>query len=325
MFVSTILALQIFLYNNATADQLIRAAMAANYNLQFAESQRLTHELQQRYPDHPVGYLLEAEADWWQAQADPTNKEIEKAYYAAQKSAVEHGSQALKENKYARVELLSYLASSYGSLARFQVTRKSAYFSALRAGMKALRNAREVYAIDPDYYDVYTGLGAYNYFTATMPGPIKPFAFLIGVHGDKELGLQQLRQAMEKSRHSRTEAKIVYYSALLQENRYADAFRLLEDLMKEFPDNFIFYHWTRSLFEVQHQTDAGIRYLDALAGRQMDRAPTLSKHALLEEASLEHTAGRDNEAKQTLNRIQSIPGNDRLVQSQMTELEKKLN
>jgi hypothetical protein len=324
MLVTAFLAIQIFLYQDASADRLIRGAMHANYELRFDESRKLTQTLQQTYPDHPAGYLLAAESCWWEAQADPRNRSVERTYYAAQKAAAEHGLEALKHDKYARIELLSYLASSYGSLARFQLTNKSANFSALRAGIKALNYARQVHEMDAQYYDVYTGLGAYNYFTATLPAVIKPFTFLIGARGDKELGFAQLRDAMEKSRYSRTEAKIVYYSVLLEEKRYADALHLLEELMLEFPDNFVFYKWVSSLFETQHKLDDGIQYLDSLADRRLERSPLLATHALVYKASLEHTAGRDVQAKQTLERIKSIPATDRFIQPQVTTLEKVL-
>lgn len=313
---------QTFLYKEPASDELIRAAMRANYDLKLDESRKLTRTLQNMYPDHPVGYLLEAESYWWEAQADPDNKAIEKAYYTAQKSAVEKGLEALKHDKYARIEVLSYLASSYGSLARFQLTRKSAYYSALRAGMKAIGYARQVYETDPHYYDVYTGLGAYNYFTAVLPAVIKPFAFLIGVRGQKELGFEQLRIAMEKSPHSRVEAKIIYYAVLLEEKRYPEGLRLLEELMAEFPDNFVFYDWISSWFEMQHKFADAIPYFDSLARHQLERSPLQAKHALFNEASVQHMVGRDTDARQTLQRIKSIPGEDRLVQSQMTTLEK---
>ena len=313
-----------FLYKDPATDELIRAAMHANYELNFDESRELTRRLQTMYPDHPVGYLLEAESYWWEAQADPENKAIENAYYAAQKSAAEKGLDALKQNKYARIETLSYLASSYGSLARFQLTRKNAYYSALRAGMKALRYARQVDQIDPNYYDVYAGLGAYNYFTAVLPTVIKPFAFLIGVRGQKDLGLEQLRIAMDKSRHSRTEAKIVYYAVLLQEKRYPEALRLLEELTAEFPHNFVFYDWISSWFEMQHRSPEGIPYFDSLAGRQLQRYPLQAQHALLKEASFQHSLGRDEDARQTLRRLRSIPGTDRLIQEQVVAVEKAL-
>jgi hypothetical protein len=319
-----VLLAQTFLYNEPAADELIRAAMHANYELNFDESGELTRRLQTMYPDHPVGYLLEAERYWWEAQADPGNKAIEKAYYAAQKFAVEKGLDALKQNKYARTETLSYMGSSYGSLARFQLTRKNAYYSALRAGMKAVRYVQQVYQIDPNYYDVYAGLGAYNYFTAVLPAVIKPFAFLIGVRGQKELGLEQLRIAMDKSRHSRTEAKIIYYAVLLEEKRYPEALRLLEEFTVEFPDNFVFYDWISSWFEMQHRSAEGIPFFDSLARNQLQRSPLQAQHALLKEASLQHILGRDADARQTLLRLRSIPAADRLIQEQVAAVEKAL-
>jgi tetratricopeptide (TPR) repeat protein len=319
--VLALLLAQNFIYKDPAVDQSIRAAMRANYDLRLDESRKLTSGLQNMYPDHPVGYLLEAERYWWEAQANPEDKAIEKAYYAAQKAAVEKGTEALKQNKYARIELLSYLASSYGSLARFQLTRKSAYYSALRAGVNAIQYAHQVYEMDPNYYDVYTELGAYNYFTAVLPAVIKPFAFLIGVRGQKERGFEQLRIAMESSRHSRTEAKIIYYAVLLQEKRYPDALRLLEELMAEFPDNFVFYDWAFSWFEMQRKSADGIQYFDSLARNQLEGSTLQAKRALLKKASFEHMVGRDATATQTLQRIKSLPGTDRAFQTQMTALE----
>src|SRR5207237_6150185 len=113
----------------------------------------------------------------------------------------------------------------YGSYARFQVTQKEAYFGALRAGLRAHDYSEQVFALDKDYYDIYVGLGAFNYFTGTLPAVIKPFAWLFGASGDKNVGVDQLQTAIQKARYSRTEARIVYYSALLSNKEYAFAFR----------------------------------------------------------------------------------------------------
>jgi hypothetical protein len=81
MFLFAILLMQAFMYKDPVADQLIRAAMQANYDLKIDETHELTRRLQQTYPDHgsPVGYLLAAES-WWESQADPSNREIYALY-----------------------------------------------------------------------------------------------------------------------------------------------------------------------------------------------------------------------------------------------------
>jgi hypothetical protein len=314
----------VFVHDDPKADTWIRAAMHASYDLRLQDSQQNTEALKQAYPDHPVGYLLAAERYWWLSQADPGNKQAEKDYYAAQKVSAEVAEKALEQGKYARIELLSYLASSYGSLARFQVTRKRAYFSALRAGMKAVRYANEARQIDPDYYDVYTVLGAFNCFTSNIPAVIRPFGFLIGVHGDKETGLRQLNMAMEKSRYSRTEAKIVYYAVLLEDKRYPEAFQVLEQLAKDFPSNFVFYDWMAEWFQEQRKFAEGAAYFESLAGRQSAKTPVMSRHALLQKATMEHDQGQNTAATQTLSRVHEMPGKDSFIDSEIARVERLL-
>ena len=86
---------------------------------------------------------------------------------------------------------------------------------------------------------IYVGLGAFNYFSGTLPSMIKPFAWLFGAHGDKDVGIEQLQTAMQKSRYSKTEARIVYYSALLANKEYASAFPILEKLMADVPPDML--------------------------------------------------------------------------------------
>src|SRR5262249_37573161 len=154
-------------------------------------------ELQRKYPDHPAGFLIEAETYWWEAQEDPGNKKTENDYYHAQEVAANKAERAVRAARYYKPELLAYLASAHGSYARFQVTQKNAYFSALRAGLKAHRYAAQVYALDQNYYDIYVGLAAFNYFTGTLPPIIKPFVWMFGDGGDKKLGVSQFQTAME--------------------------------------------------------------------------------------------------------------------------------
>src|SRR5262245_38533332 len=226
-----ILALNGPLYEDASADRLIRNAVESSYSLRLDGARTAARSLQIQFPDHPAGYTIMAETYWWQAQTDPGNKAIENDIYKAQELAGQKAEGALKAGKYRKVELLAYLASAHGSYSRFQVTQKEAYFSALRAGLRAHRYAEQVYELDKNYFDIYVGLGAFNFFTGSLPAVIKPFAFLIGARGDRETGLQQFHIAAEKARYSRTEARIVYYTAILEDGQYSIAFPMLEKLV----------------------------------------------------------------------------------------------
>ena len=310
------------LYADTTADRLIRQAIESSYNLQLDASRAAAKELQSRFPDHPAGYTIMAETYWWEAQMDTHNENIENAYYRAQELAVQKAESAIKTAKYPKFELLAYLASAHGSYARFQVTQKEAYFSALRAGLRAHRYAEEVYALDKTYYDIYVGLAAFNYFTGTLPAVIKPFAFLIGARGNKDVGLQQFRTAMEKARYSRTEARIVYYTAMLEDKQYATAFPVLEKLMADYPDNFVLYVWATEWFRQQKKNLEGADSFERIYEKQIRRSPMMAKYALLEKANLQLAQTRKTEAMQTLQRLKGIPATDSLLTKKTQALER---
>ena len=297
------------LYEDPGADRLIREAAESSYGLRL---------------DHPAGYTILAETYWWEAQTDTGNETIENAYYKAQELAVEKAESALKAAKYSKVEVLAYLASAHGSYARFQVTQKGAYFSAMRAGLRAHRYADQVYELDRNYYDIYVGLGAFNFFTGSLPAVIKPFAFLIGARGDRNTGLQQLHTAMEKARYSRTEARIVYYTAMLEDKQYGAAFPALERLMTDYPDNFVLYVWVTEWFRQQRKNLEGADYFERIYAKQISRSPVMAKYALLEKAGLQSAHARNADALQTLQRLKATPGGGRLLSMKVLKLEQQI-
>src|SRR5437773_4361886 len=312
------------LYEDASADRLIRDAVESSYSLRLDQARTAARTLQMRFPDHPAGYTIMAETYWWEAQTDTGNQNIENAYYKAQELAVQKAESALKAGKYPKVELLAYLASAHGSYSRFQVTQKEAYFSALRAGLRAHRYAEQVYELDKNYYDIYVGLGAFNFFTGSLPAVIKPFAFLIGARGDRNLGLQQLQTAAQKARYSQTEARIVYYTAMLEDGQYGVAFPVLEKLMADYPGNFVFYIWTTDWFRRQRKNLEGAEYFERMYSKQIGRSPLMAQYALLEKAGLQLAEKRSADALQTIQRLKSLSGNDAVLSKRVGALEAEI-
>jgi hypothetical protein len=312
------------LYEDPVADGLIRTTLSRTYNLQLAQARSAAQSLQSRYSDHPAGYTMMAETYWWEAQMDPGNETIENEYYRLQDLAVKKAEEALEKAKYPKIEVLAYLASAHGSYARFQVTQKSAFFSAMRAGLRAHRYADQVFEMDKTYYDIYVGVGAFNFFTGSLPAVIKPFAFLIGARGDKELGVQQLHVAMEKARYSQTEGRIVYYTAMLEDKSYVQAFRTLERLIADNPDNFVLYTWATDWYRRQSKNLEGAEYFEKMFTAQLRRSPLMAKYALLEKSHLLHAHNRSAEARATIARLKAVGGDDRLLSKKVQMFEASL-
>lgn len=317
--VLALLAAAGFIYQDPAADRLIRETLGATYSLQFARARASSKLLQERHPDHPAGYNLMAETFWWEAQTDPGNEAVERAYLQANELAQQRAEAALKAGKYARSELLSGMASAHASYARFQITQKNAYLNALRAGLRARTFGDEARQLDPENPDLLVGAGAYNYFTGALPAAIRPFAIAIGLRGDKDLGRRQLQTAVERSRYANTEARIVLYTALTEDSQFQDSFPVLEKMIAEFPDNHVFFLWASDWFARQGRLADGAAYFERLYERQAKRAPVVGGYALLEKAQLQKTS--KSESRATLERIKKLAPGDPLLMAKVRSLE----
>jgi hypothetical protein len=313
-----------FIYEDPTADQAIRRAMNATYNLDLAEARRAARSLQGTHPDHPVGFLLEAETYWWESQIDPTRDDIEKQFFTIQDKTIAIGEKALKAKKYPTIEIQAYLASAWGSKARFRLTQSGVGYRTVMDGKTAHNYAEEVYKADPKYTDILVGIGAYNYFTGRIPAILKPLAFLLGASGDPVLGLQQLRTAAEKGRYARTEAKIVLFTALMKDGAYADSFKVLQGLMSDYPANHALYAWVTEWYLDQGKKADGVAYFEKLQVDKLATSTKLAQYALFQKAILQAENDKNADALATLRRVRGLDVPEAALLRSVAAMEKAL-
>jgi hypothetical protein len=298
--------------------------MSATYNLDLTEARRAARSLQATHPDHPVGFVLEAETYWWEAQVDPTRDDIEDQFFKIQERAISIGEKALKAKKYPTVEIQAYLASAWGSKARFRLTQDGVRPRTVLDGRTAHNYADEVYQADPKYTDILVGIGAYNYFTGKIPAILRPLAFLLGASGDPVLGLQQLRTAAEKGRYARTEAKIVLFTALMKDGAYADSFKVLQGMMSEYPANHALYAWVTEWYLEQEKKADGIVYFERLHADKLPSSVKLAQYALFQKAILQAESDRNTEALSTLKRVRTLAAPEPALSRTVAAMEKAL-
>ena len=83
--------------------------------------------------------------------------------------------------------------------------------------------------------DILLGVGGAHYFGAHLPFTLRIFAWLMGIHGDRDAGLRELTRAMKESRHSRVEAAIVLAGAYWTENDYEHFRTTIAGVASQYP------------------------------------------------------------------------------------------
>jgi tetratricopeptide (TPR) repeat protein len=210
------------------------------------------HELEAQEPDNPVGYLLEAEAEWWKIwcasvefkygmtmarhhEKSPGDRHYleltTKAYALAQANF--HGPNG--------AEMHLYAGMADGLAARLCALR-SEYRATARAGVRGRENFMAALALDPSLADAYTGLGLYNYYVDTLSVLAKALRLLMGIPGgSKEEGIRQLRRGIEEGQMTPSLARFYLGTDLLNyDQRYEEALKVYSPLAAKYPENPLF-------------------------------------------------------------------------------------
>ncbi|MEE9225368.1 MAG: tetratricopeptide repeat protein [Bacteroidota bacterium] len=231
--------ISLFLQRSTAATDIYADGFSLIYSYDLQEANQLSDSLIDINPDHPKPYLLKTAVYWWYFISDLDNQQFKDDFLREIKEAIQVAERYRKENQ-DDPEGLLYLGGFYGYLGRYY-TLTNKWFGAYKSGKKARKFLESLMKKRPDMHDAYLGLGLYHYYADQLPKIIKILSFLLGIRGDKELGLQELRIAAEKGVYAKTEAIVSLGWINVQfERNYQEAVEIFSGLVQKFPLNPIF-------------------------------------------------------------------------------------
>jgi len=208
--------------------------------------------IQRGQPQHPLGYLLEGEARWWQiwcfaaeykyGMTMPRHKDkqpSDQGYLDIAANAESLAATSLAQQETADMHFYAGMAEAQA--ARMYSLRGENRATA-RVGVRSREHFLRALALDPSLVDANLGLGLYNYYVDTLSTIARVLRFFMGIPGGtKEEGIRQLRLAMEHGQLTAASAR--FYLAMDLHNydqKYEQALQLITPLVDEYPDNSIF-------------------------------------------------------------------------------------
>jgi hypothetical protein len=212
----------------------------------------IARRMENSRPEYPLGYLLEAEAQWWRIYCgalefkwnhidlwkhDPSKGDD--AYLALADKVAELAENQLRAHETAEMHL--YAGMGYVLRVRMLGIRKENRATA-KAAVKARTHLMRALEMDSSLADAKTGLGLYNYYVDTLTGIARMLRAIMGLPaGDKQLGIQQLEDAMVHGELTGVDARF-YLSKNLRyyDQQYDRALKVMEPLAAQYPQNPIF-------------------------------------------------------------------------------------
>jgi tetratricopeptide (TPR) repeat protein len=208
--------------------------------------------LQEEQPDHPIGYLLEAEALWWKIWCSSAEFKYGMTYprhrakLAADRHYLELAAKAssLAEAKIAQhdsAEMQFYAGMGDALASRLYGLRGEGRNTA-RAGVRARDHLLRAVAMNAELADADLGLGLYNYYIDTLSAAARVLRFFMGIPGgSKKEGIRQLQHAIDEGVLVPAEAR--FYLAINLHNydqQYERALEIIGPLVEKYPSNALF-------------------------------------------------------------------------------------
>jgi len=136
-----------------------------------------------------------------------------------------------------------------------------AWFSALRNAVGARRDHERVLELSPSTVEAKLIVGAHNYVVGSLPWGLKAAASMVGLGGNKEKGIQYLKDAAQGEGETSVDAQILLVVFLRREHRYEEALPILRGLLPRFPQDVLLALEEGHLLRAEgHNEDAAAVY-----------------------------------------------------------------
>ncbi len=247
---TTVILISDFTVQSQTTD-----AMNNLYNFQFDSAELFFRDFKKEYRWHPLPYFLAGLAEWWKIMPNSRIKIYDEKFLTYMDSSILIAENLYKHYPEYKIEAAFFLAAAHGFKGELyaDLERKD-WLKAASEGKSALKYLEVCRGKNNLSPELLFGDGLYNYFREWVPEnykSLKPIFWLFH-HGDKALGLKQLKEVSYNAFYTRTEAMVWLMRILAgYENDLQRAFQLSEYLHQTYPNNPYFHrYYARMLYSL---------------------------------------------------------------------------
>ena len=229
-----------------------KQAMAYIYGGHSDEAEPIARSLEQQYPDHPLGFLLEAESEWWGIYCaaceikwrmvddwDHGKRPSQDSYIALADKVIGLSQKQLAQSETAEMHV--YAGLGWALRARVFDERDD-HRNIARSAVAARAEFVRALQVDPEMADASAGLGLYDYYVDTLSPLVKLMRLLMRIPGgDRQEGIRLMREGIDHGVLFAVDTR--YYLAKNLRTfdlKYQDALDVAQPLVQDYPNNPIF-------------------------------------------------------------------------------------
>ena len=239
----------------------IKQGLNAVYSLEYAQAAKIFDGMISADPSDPAGYAYLAFVYWAEelhrkqelsidrfAASDffaessrykvYVHPDVEARFMKTSEQAIERARERLRINPGDKAALF-IIGVAFQNIASFEAALKRSWWSAFRNGSHTHRYHRELLRLEPGFTDALLSSGVFNYVAGSLDWKVKWVSLLMGYHGSKERGKEQLWTAVNKGILVADDARLSLVLIYTREREFQRAYDLLAGLHKRFPQNYL--------------------------------------------------------------------------------------
>jgi tetratricopeptide (TPR) repeat protein len=165
----------------------------------------------------------------------------------------------------------AYFARGYakGIHASFITLVDHSFAGAARQGYAARNDSEAVLKIDPLYADAKMAIGIQQFAVASLPRWVRMVVGIVGVGGNKQEGIANLREAIAHGVITSVESRTVLSLFLRHDGRYPEALVVQRGLAQDYPHDYLFRLEVANLLKDEgHGLEAIEAYKQVIADAQ---------------------------------------------------------
>ncbi len=144
-----------------------------------------------------------------------------------------------------------------------------AFAAAARQGYQARNDSEAVLKLDPQYADAFMAVGIQQFAVASLPKVVRMVVGIMGVGGNKDRGLQMLRDDATHGVVTVVQARTALSLFLRHDGRYPEALAVQRGLAEQYPHDYLFRLEVANLLKDEgHGAEAMAEYKRVLEDAQ---------------------------------------------------------
>ena len=221
-------------------DKLLDSGIEAFYKTDWQKAEQIFGDLKQLDKNDPRAYFLDSLIPFWSYFFAGEQEKDANDFLDISEKAITLSKSHLTKNP-SDTNMVLMLSALYGYRSLVAASEKS-YSTAIKSGMTGFKYTRQILSLDSNDPRALIGKGIFHYMLGSVPTQARWITNMMGLKGDVEMGLDQLKQASSSDSYVSIDARMILYYLFEREQRHQPALEQITYLAKKYSENLIFQY-----------------------------------------------------------------------------------